>query len=65
MHKFICPVSTVGITIGYNLDGWGSIPAKARDSSLFHSVHTGSVIHPASSPIEIRSSFLRGKAAGL
>jgi hypothetical protein len=37
MHKFTCPVSTVGIAIGYRLDGWGSIPSRARDFSALHS----------------------------
>jgi hypothetical protein len=38
--------SSVGIATG--LDGRGSIPGKARDFSLPHSVHAGSVSHPAS-----------------
>jgi hypothetical protein len=33
---------------GYELDGWYSIPSRAGDFFLLHSVQTVSGIHPAS-----------------
>jgi hypothetical protein len=34
--------SSVGVAVGYELDDRGSIPGRARNVSLFHSVQTGS-----------------------
>jgi hypothetical protein len=31
---------SVGIAMGYGMDGWGSIPRRGRDFPLFHSVQT-------------------------
>jgi hypothetical protein len=40
--------SAVGIEMGYELHGRGSIPGRAKDFLLLHSVNTGSETHPAS-----------------
>jgi hypothetical protein len=39
------------IETGYRLDGWGSIPGRARDFSPLHSVQTVSGAHPVSYPL--------------
>jgi hypothetical protein len=41
-------ISSVCIAIGYELDGWGSIPDRGKRYFLLHSVQTGSGAHPAS-----------------
>jgi hypothetical protein len=58
--------SSVGITTGYGLDGRAGVrfPAAAKDFSLFHSVLTGSGVHPASYPMDIGADFPVDKAAG-
>jgi hypothetical protein len=38
--------------------------AWERDISVFRNVQTGSVLHPASSPMGTGGSFRGGKAAG-
>jgi hypothetical protein len=53
--------SSVGIAMGYGLDGRGS--AKARDFSLLPSVQTGCGAHPASYPMCTGGFFPGGKAA--
>jgi hypothetical protein len=50
--------SSVGIEMGYELDGWGRF-----DFSLLHSVQTVSGAHPASYPTGTVGSFLGGKSA--
>jgi hypothetical protein len=55
--------SSVGIAMGYQLDGLVSFPA-VHNVSLLHSVKTGSGAHPASYPIGARDSVPGGKAAG-
>jgi hypothetical protein len=53
------------MVLGYGLDDRGvRVPAGAGNSSLRHRVHTGSGAHPASYPMDTRSSFLGSKAAG-
>jgi hypothetical protein len=54
----------LGIAAGYGLDGRSSIPGRARDSSVLHSVETGSGAHPASYTMGTVGSFPWGKAAG-
>jgi hypothetical protein len=59
--------SSVGIALGYGLDGRGSrvrFPAGARNFSLHHRVQNGSGAHPASYPMGTRGSFRGSKAAG-
>jgi hypothetical protein len=41
-------VNSVGIAMGYRLDGRGSILGRDKISSLLHSVQTGSGAHSAS-----------------
>jgi hypothetical protein len=58
--------SSVGIALGYGLDGRGSrvrFPLKAGNS-LHHRVQNGSGAHPASYPMGNRDSFPGGKVAG-
>jgi hypothetical protein len=43
------------------LDGGIRFPARARNVSLLHSVHTGSEVHPASYPMRTDGSFQRVK----
>jgi hypothetical protein len=50
--------SSVGVALGYGLDGWGSIPGSS------HSVQTGSEAHPASYPIGTGANFPEVKVAG-
>jgi hypothetical protein len=60
--------SSVGIALGYRLDGRGSrvrFPARAGNFSLHYRVQTGSGAHPASYPMGTRGSFPGGKAAGV
>jgi hypothetical protein len=53
------------IETDYGLDGRGSILGKGKkDFSLFHSVRTGSGVHPASYSMGAGGYFLGGKAAG-
>jgi hypothetical protein len=57
--------SSVGIALGYGLDGRGSrvrFPAGAGNFSLHHIVQNGSGAHPASYPLGIRGSFPGGEA---
>jgi hypothetical protein len=59
--------SSVGIPLGYGLDGRGTrvrFPAGAGNFSLHHRVQNGSGAHPASYPVGIRGSFSGSKAAG-
>jgi hypothetical protein len=59
--------SSVGIALGYGLDGRGSrvrFPAGAGNSSLHHRVQNDCGAHPASYPMVTRGSFPGGKAAG-
>jgi hypothetical protein len=59
--------SSVGIALGYGLDGRGSkfrVPAGAGNFSLHHRVQDGSGAHPASYPMGTRGFFPGGKAAG-
>jgi hypothetical protein len=56
--------STVGTAIGHRLDVKGSIPSRARDYSLFHSVQIRSVAHSASYSVGTRGSFSRVKWSG-
>jgi hypothetical protein len=49
--------------MGYGIYGRGSISGRDKDFSVFHSVQTVSVTHPASSPTGIRGFFPRGKSA--
>jgi hypothetical protein len=58
---------SVGIALGYGLDDWASrvrFPAGAGNFSLHHRVQNGSVYHPVSCPMGIRSPSPWGKAAG-
>jgi hypothetical protein len=59
--------SSVGIALGYGLDGRSSrvrFPAGAGNFSLHHRVQNGSGAHPASYSMGTRVSFPGGKAAG-
>jgi hypothetical protein len=59
--------SSVGIALGYGLDGRGStvrFPVGAGNFSLHHRVQNGPGAHPASYPMGTRDSFPGGKAAG-
>jgi hypothetical protein len=59
--------SSVGIALGYGLDGRGSrvqFPAWAGKFSLHHRIQNGSGAHPASYPMGTRGSFPGAKAAG-
>jgi hypothetical protein len=40
--------SSVGIAMGYGMDGWGSIPGMGKGFSLLHSVQTSYEGHPTS-----------------
>jgi hypothetical protein len=40
--------SSLGIAMGYGLEGRGSIPGRGEVISLLHRVQTDSRIHPAS-----------------
>jgi hypothetical protein len=55
--------SSVGIITGYRMDSRSSIPGRATDFSLFHSVQTGSCAHPASYSMGTACSFPGVKAA--
>jgi hypothetical protein len=48
---------------GDGLDGRGSIPGRASDFSLLHSVQTDSEDYPASCPMGTEGSFLEAKVA--
>jgi hypothetical protein len=59
--------SSVGIALGYGLDGRGSrirFAAESGNISLHHRVQNGSGAHPAFYPMGTRGSFPGGKAAG-
>jgi hypothetical protein len=45
--------SSISIVVGYCVDIWGSIPGRARDFSVPHSIQTSSRAHPASYPMDI------------
>jgi hypothetical protein len=47
-----------------DVDGRGLSSGKGKRLSLLHSGQTDSGTHPASYPIGIRGSFLRGEAVG-
>jgi hypothetical protein len=53
---------TFDITMGYGLDGWDLIPARAL-TSVFDSFQTGSASHPAIYQMGTRGLFTGGKAA--
>jgi hypothetical protein len=55
--------SSVGIVMGYGLDGWDLIPSRSKIFFLLHSIQTGSVDHPASYTMGTGGSFPDGKAA--
>jgi hypothetical protein len=58
---------SVGIALGYGLDGQGSrvrFPEGAGNFSLHHRVQNGSGDHSVSYPMGTRGSFPGGKAAG-
>jgi hypothetical protein len=60
-------VSSVGIALGYGLDGRGSrvrFPAGAGNTSLHHRIQNGSGAHPASYQTGTSGSFPGGKAVG-
>jgi hypothetical protein len=46
---------SVGIAMGYSLEGPGSIPGRVKWFSLLHSVQTGSGAHPVSYPMVLSS----------
>jgi hypothetical protein len=50
---------SVGIVMGYRLDGWGSIPSRIKGIFVYYTAH------PTSYPVDTRSSFPRGKARGM
>jgi hypothetical protein len=52
------------IIIIIRLDDRGSIPGRASDFYLLHSVQTDSGIHPASYPMGTGGTVHGGKAAG-
>jgi hypothetical protein len=52
----------IGIAMSYWLDGQDSIPSRARDFSLLHSVRTGSEAHPTSHEMGSGTSSPEGKA---
>jgi hypothetical protein len=54
--------STVGIATGWTAGV--RFPARARDISLLHSVHTSSEAHPASYPVGTGGSFTGVKRPG-
>jgi hypothetical protein len=59
--------SSVGTTLGYGLDDWGSrvrFLTGAGNYSLHRRVQNGSGAHPASYPRGTRGFFLGGKAEG-
>jgi hypothetical protein len=60
--------SSVGIALGYGLDGRGSrvlFPAGAGNFSVHHRVQNGYGAYPASYRMGTRGSFPGGKAAGV
>jgi hypothetical protein len=56
--------SSVGIAMGYELDGQGSILGRARDFSLEHSVRISSGAHADSYTMVTGGCFSRGEATG-
>jgi hypothetical protein len=67
MPPIVTEYSSVGITLGYGPDDWGSrfrFLAGAGNISLHHRLQNGSGVHPASYPLGTRGSFPGGKAAG-
>jgi hypothetical protein len=61
------PDSSVGIVLGYGLDGWGSrvrFPVETGNFSLHHRVQNGSGAHPASYSMDTRAFSPGVKAAG-
>jgi hypothetical protein len=59
--------SSVGIALGYGLDGRGSrvrFPARVGNFSLHHRVQNGSGADPASYSMGSRGSFPGSKAGG-
>jgi hypothetical protein len=57
-------VNSVGIALGYGLDGRGSICGGAGNFCLHHRVQTGSRAHLAYFPMGADGSFPGNKAAG-
>jgi hypothetical protein len=52
------------VQMDYELDGRASIPGRATDFSLLHSVQTGSGSNPTSYSMGTKGLFPGGKAAG-
>jgi hypothetical protein len=65
-HEKYCKslYSSVGIAMGYGLDGRGSISGRGKNLSLLHSVETSSGSHAAFHPTGTGGSFPESKAAG-
>jgi hypothetical protein len=57
--------SSVDVVAGYGIDGEVRFPAGVRDFYRLHSVHTGSEVHPVSTPVGTGGFFSCGKAAGV
>jgi hypothetical protein len=57
IYYIVSPDSSVDISNGYRLNVRGSIPARIRYFSAFHSVQTGSGAHTASYPMRTGASY--------
>jgi hypothetical protein len=55
-----CSYSSVNVVMGYELDDQGSVPGRARNFCVLHSVQTGSGAHPVSYTLGTRGSFAGG-----
>jgi hypothetical protein len=53
--------SSVGIAMGYVLDGWDLIPVRTRDFFVLRSIHIGSGSQRASYPMDSGGTFHRIK----
>jgi len=60
-HQYKYRSSTISKLTDYELDNWVSISSMGRNTSLHHHIHTSPGAHPASYPMDILGSFLRGK----
>jgi hypothetical protein len=56
MNKFRSLDSSASIATGYGMNVWGSVPGRGK-RFLFHSVKTGSGVHPTSHPLDTRGHF--------
>jgi hypothetical protein len=56
--------SSVGIGMGYCMDGWNSFPGGTKNFSLHHSVQTGSSSRQTPYTMGTASSFAECKSAG-